>query len=99
MGVMAGIGTGFGVLSQILGLSSASQANKDSGAALNTLAAQESALITKQQQELIQEQSQPALIAQRQVQEQAQQNLKTLNTPSMNPINISSLGGLRGKLG
>lgn len=97
--MIAGLGFGLGLFSNLFSGIFGNDANKQAQQTLNTLATQDQSLINQQQAELQAEQAQPGELAQRQVQESFKANLETAKSPFANPLAISSTGGLGGKLG
>ena len=90
---------GIGLFSSVLNGIFASDANNKSDAVLNDLAQSEKDLIKKQNDQLAAEQAQPAQIETRDIQEQMNQQLQKINSPFSNPLAISTMAGLKGKLG
>ena len=96
--MLAGL-AGIGLFSSLFNAITQGDANGKQEKVLENLATQDQALIDEQKAQQAAIAAQPAQLATRSLQEQMNSDLQTKSSAFANPLAISSLGGLKGKLG
>jgi predicted lipid-binding transport protein (Tim44 family) len=96
--MLAGL-AGIGLFSSLFNAITQGNANSQQQSVLNNLATEDQTLINEQQAQQAAIAAQPAQLATRSLQEQMNSDLQTKSSAFSNPLAISSLGGLKGKLG